>query len=126
MKKLKTLLSIAVLLAMAIGCATTKDRENMLSAAGFKMMPANTPEKEAHLKSLPNDKITTVQREGTTYYVFPDQKNNVAYVGQAKQYQEYQKLRYQKQLADEQLNTAEMYNQASWGAWGPWQGFAWQ
>jgi len=125
MKKLKTLLSIAVLLAMAIGCATTKDRENMLSAAGFKMMPANTPEKEAHLKSLPNDKITTVQREGTTYYVFPDQKNNVAYVGQEKQYQEYQKLRYQKQLANEQLNTAEMYNSAAWGAWGPWQGFAW-
>ncbi len=126
MKKLKTLLSIALLLAMAVGCATTKDRENMLSAAGFKMMPANTPEKETHLKSLPKDKITTVQREGTTYYVFPDQKNNVAYVGTEKQYQDYQKLRYQKQMADEQLNTAEMYNSAPWGVWGPWQGFAWR
>ena len=85
MKKLRALLSTAVLLGLAFGCATTKDRENMLSAAGFKMMPANTPEKEAHLKSLPADKITTVQREGTVYYVFPDQKNNVAYVGQEKQ-----------------------------------------
>ena len=125
MKTFKTLLTIGALLALAIGCTTTKERENMLSAAGFKMVPANTPEREAHLKSLPADKITPVQREGTTYYTFPDPKNNVLYVGREQQYQEYRKLRYQKQLADEQLETAQM-NEDAWGAWGVWgPGLAW-
>ena len=119
MKTFKTLLTIGALLAVAIGCTTTKDRENMLSAAGFKMVPANTPEREAHLKSLPADKITPVQREGSTYYTFPDPKNNVLYVGQEAQYQKYRQLRYQKQLADEQMETAQM-NENAWGAWGAW------
>jgi len=126
MKTFKALLTIGALLAVAIGCTTTKERENMLSAAGFKMVPANTPEREAHLKSLPADKITPVQRQGITYYTFPDPKNNVLYVGQEAQYQQYRKLRYQKQLADEQLETAQM-NENAWGAWGAWgPGWAWQ
>ena len=125
MKTFKTLLTIGALVAVAIGCTTTKERENMLSAAGFKMVPANTPERQAHLKSLPADKITPVQRQGTTYYTFPDPKNNVLYVGQEAQYQKYRQLRYQKQLADEQLETAQM-NENAWGAWGAWgPGFAW-
>ncbi len=126
MKTLKALICTAILLALAIGCSTTKGTEDMLSAAGFKTIPANTPEREAHLKSLPANQITSVQREGTLYYVFPDQKNSVAYVGQQQQYQTYQRLRLQKQMADEQLNTAEMYNSAPWGVWGPWAGFAWR
>jgi hypothetical protein len=121
MNAFKTLLTTGLLMVVVIGCSTTKSREDMLSAAGFKQIPANTPEREAHLKSLPADKITTVQREGTLYYVFPDQKNNVAYVGQEQQYQAYQKLRLQKQMADEQLNAAEA-NENAWGAWGPWGG----
>jgi len=59
MKKFKTWLSIGALLAVAVGCSTTKEKENMLSAAGFQMVPANTPQTQAHLKSLPADKITT-------------------------------------------------------------------
>ena len=126
MKTFKTLLTIGALLAVAIGCTTTKERENMLSAAGFKMVPANTPEREAHLKSLPADKITSVQRQGTTYYTFPDPKNNVLYVGQEPQYQKYRQLRLQKQMADEQLEAAQM-NENAWGAWGAWGGgWAWQ
>ena len=121
MKKFKTWLSIGALVAVAVGCSTTKEKENMLSAAGFKMVPANTPEREAHLKSLPADKITPVQRQGTTYYTFPDPKSNVLYVGQEPQYQKYRQLRLQKQMADEQLETAQM-NENAWGAWGAWGG----
>jgi hypothetical protein len=122
MKRLKALLTTGLLVALAMGCSTTSktnERESMLTAAGFKPMPADTPEKAAHLSSLPSGKITTVQRNGKLYYVFPDAKKNLLYVGQQDQYQAYQKLRMQKQLADEQLNTAEM-NESAWGAWGPW------
>jgi len=111
-------------MAVAIGCSTTKSREDMLSAAGFKMEPADTPQRQAHLKSLPADKITPVERDGITYYTFPDPKNNVLYVGQDQEYQRYRQLRYQKQLADEQLTAAQM-NENDWGAWGPWGGRGW-
>jgi len=125
MKTLKALLAVGLLFAVALGCTTTKSKENMLSAAGFKMVPANTPERQAHLKSLPADKVTAVQRQGTTYYTFPDRKNNVLYVGQEQQYQKYRQLRFEQNLADEQLETAQM-NENAWGAWGAWgPGFAW-
>jgi len=124
MKTFKTLLTASLLIGLAIGCSTTKDRENMLSAAGFKAIPADTPEREAHLKSLPSDKLTTVQRGGTQYYVFPDPKQNVLYVGQEQQYQQYRRLRLEKQMADEQLSAAAM-NEDAWGAWGAWGGRGW-
>ena len=96
------------LLALAVGCTTTSKRENLLSAAGFKMVPAVTPEQKAHLQTLPPDKVTMVQREGKTYFVFPDRKQQVLYVGQQAQYDEYQKLRLQNQLAEDQMNAAEL------------------
>ena len=119
MKAFKTMLVTVFFIAFAVGCSTTTQKENMLSAAGFKMLPADTPARQAHLKSLPTNKITPVQRNGTIYYTFPDPKRNVLYVGQQPQYQEYQKMRLQKQMANEQLETAQM-NEAAWGAWGPW------
>jgi hypothetical protein len=130
MKTFKTLLTIGFLMALAIGCSTgSHETENMLSAAGFKMVPADTPERQAHLNSLPKGQVTMVQRNGTMYYAYPDQKQNVLYVGQQPQYQKYQQLRMQKQMADEQLNTAAMYNDQPWGVWGPWgagPGWAWR
>ena len=122
MKTVKALLTAGLFVVLAMGCSTTQSRENMLSAAGFKMIPANTPDRAAHLKALPPDKITPVERDGKLYYTFPDPKNNMLYVGSEPQYQQYRKLRLQKQMADEQLNAAQL-NSEPWGAWGPWGGF---
>jgi hypothetical protein len=124
MKIFQTLLITGVLMGLAVGCASTKSREDMLSAAGFQRVPANTPERQAHLTSLPADTITPVVRNGTTYYTFPDPKQNVLYVGQEPQYQKYQNLRLQQQMAQEQLSAAELNDQA-WGVWGPWGGPGW-
>ncbi len=89
------------------------------------MVPANTPEREAHLNSLPSDKITPVQRDGVTYYTFPDPKKNMLYVGQEPQYQEYQRLSIQKQMTDEQLEAAQLNQDNAWGVWGTWPGPGW-
>jgi len=121
MKKVKNMLSITgavVLVAMLIGCASTKQTENLLSAAGFKMVPADTPQREAHLKALPPNKITMTHRDGQTYFVYPDSAQNVLYIGQQAEYNQYQNLRLQSQLAQERLNAAA-YN-ANWSVWGPW------
>jgi hypothetical protein len=114
--------SVAALLILGAGCSTTKQTENLLSAAGFKMMPAATVEQKAHLNTIPPNKVTMVVREGTTYFVYPDAKQQVIYVGQQPQYNEYQRLRLQKQLAQEQVNAAELNSQPAWGVWGGWGG----
>jgi len=123
---LKTLraVSAVVVLALTAGCATSmQEKESALIAAGFKAVVPSTPEQVAKLKSLPEGKVTMVQKKGITYYVFPDVPNNRAFVGTPIEYQAYQQQRQAQQLADEQLMAASMYNQQmnfeAWNGWGP-------
>jgi hypothetical protein len=126
MKTMKHILQysiIAIALAvLGIGCSTTQFTESMLSAAGFKAIPATTPQQQAHLKTLPAGKVTMAIRDGKTYYVYPDKAHQVLYVGQDAQYQEYQKLRLQNQLAEEQITNAELQPDGAWNAWGDFGG----
>ena len=117
---LKTLSAIA-LLALAVGCASTKSKENALVAAGFQIITPSTPAQAAKLQALPAGKVTITQEKGKTYYVFPDKAHNQAYIGGPKQYQAYQALRTQQQLADEKLEAAEL-NQESDSGFGAWGG----
>ena len=116
--KLVLILAAGVLAIMHLGCSSAKQTENLLSAAGFKIMPAASPQQQAHLKTLPPHKVTVVVREGKTYFVFPDAKQQVLYVGQQAQYDAYQKLRVQQQLAEDKVQAAEMNSEAAWGVWG--------
>ena len=121
MKIFNTLAVAGLLLVVAAGCSSTADKESMLTAAGFQRISADTPQRQQHLRSLPPDQITQVQRNGANYYTFPDPKQNVLYVGQEPQFQEYQRLRYQDQIAmQEQLNIARADQDFTWwGVWGP-------
>jgi hypothetical protein len=106
--------------ALAIGCATTRQTEDLLSAAGFKIVAATTPQQQARLEKLPPHKVTMVQRDGKTHFVFPDMSRHLLYVGQQAQFDEYQKLRVQKQLEAEQLEAAAQPYGPDWGGWGSW------
>ena len=123
------LIGTIALLALAVGCAgmQAQSKENLLIAAGFKTIVPKTAAQQQRLQALPPDKIAMVQKGGKTYYVFPDAANNRALVGGPKQYQSYQQLRLANNLANENLETAEMYQDASmnWGAWGGWGGPGW-
>lgn len=123
MNTFKTSLAAGLFLALVAGCSTT-DKEYVLSTAGFRMAPADTPERQAQFNSLPADKITTVQRDGVTYYTLPDPKKDVLYVGRKQEYQQYQRLCQQNQVAQEQL-AAQTKQNAEWNAWGPWSGPGW-
>lgn len=119
---IKGLAAIA-LLTFAVGCANSlQNKENLAAAAGFKTITPSKPGQVARLKSLPADKVTRITHKGKTYYVLPDVANNVAYVGGPKQYQSYQQLRLARQLSNQNLEAAEMNEDATmnWGGWGGW------
>jgi hypothetical protein len=120
------------LLTLVVGCTgmQTQNKENLLIAAGFKVIVPKTAIQQQKLQALPPDKVTLVQKAGQNYYVFPDAANNQAYVGGPKQYQTYQQLRLQNQLANDNLQAAEINQDAAmswdtWGGWGAWGGMGW-
>jgi hypothetical protein len=112
--------------SLLFGCATTQtstqNRESMLVASGFKVITPKTPAQQQKLQNLPPGKVTMIQKGGKTYYIFPDPAHNLAYVGGAREYRQYQQLRADNRLAKESLETAEMYQDASmeWSVWGGW------
>ena len=120
------------LVALAVGCTSmqtqTQSKENLLIAAGFKVIVPRTAAQKQKLQALPAGKVTMVQKSGKTYYVFPDAANNQAYVGDPTQYQAYKQLRLANKLANENLEAAEMNQDASmdWGGWGGWGGPGWR
>ncbi len=128
MKKLVSfeMISVIALLALTVGCATTQtstqNRESMLVASGFKTVTPKTAAQQQKLQKLPPGKVTMIQKGGKTYYIFPDPAHNRAYVGRPNEYQAYQQLRASNKLARENLETAEMYQDAEmdWGGWGGW------
>lgn len=90
---------VAVLVLALAGCAVVKevqkseasDTEQLLAAAGFKVRPADTPKKMAHLQTLTQRKLITHQRGGKVYYVYADALNcKCLYVGNQAAYQCFQ------------------------------------
>ena len=99
---------MAILLA---GCAAiekqdTEGTEQLLSAAGFNIKPADTPEKLASLQVMKQHKV--VRRElsnGQLRFLYADAAVcRCLYVGDAQAYQQYQKLALQQEdaLMDQQ------------------------
>src|SRR6266508_5257896 len=126
MKQIRTsfnMVGVIALLALTVGCSTTsstQNKESMLAASGFKVITPKTPAQQQKLQNLPPGKVTMVQKNGKTYYIFPDPAHNQAYVGGPKQYRHYQELRTTNKLAQENVETAEMYQDAAmqWSVWG--------
>jgi hypothetical protein len=111
------------LLVVATSCATssTTQTTDMLTAAGFKVVTADTPKKQELLNTLPKGQLSLITWKGKTFYVQPAAAPNQAYVGTPTEYQSYQQLRLAKQLSNDNLLAAQMNQEAmdSWGAWGP-------
>lgn len=116
---------------ISAGCVSEQSRvqetEQMLVAAGFIEKPASTPDRQNQLATLPPYKILSQEihvGNGDTYgYVYADpQYCHCLFVGDAKAYQQYQQIALQKKIADEQLQAAEMTENAyfDWGMWGPY------
>ena len=101
--------------------------EPILAAAGFRMLPADTPEKAQHLQTLPPLKLTPRKRKGQLQYAYADPYScHCLYVGDEQAYQQYQRLSLEKNLADEERQAAMLNQDAAaemdavdfWGPFG--------
>ncbi len=110
------------------GCAAMREREvreieDMLAASGFVMRPVDSADKAANLQTLPPRKLVMQQREGQPYYLYADPDVcKCVWAGDQKAYAQFQQMRIQKQIADEQLAAAQAYRDAAlnWDLWSPW------
>ncbi len=106
------------------GCVTEQEivegQENILAAAGFTVRLANTPESQAQLKTLPPHKFAFETHDGKVFYVYPDPTVcNCIYAGSEQAYQKFRQLQLQKQIADANLQAAQMNSSNyMWGGWG--------
>ena len=118
----RRLIAIITML-MLTGCSAlqpdpriaAEQKESMLSAAGFRMLPAQTPDKLAHAQSLPQLTIKYyTDPDGTLHYWMADaQYCQCVYVGNAAAYQKFKQMQFQAQLAAEQSQAAQMQAEAA-------------
>lgn len=129
-----TILLVCVWAIVLAGCAELQTRpsvktEELLSAAGFQMKLANTPEKRANLWKQVQHKLVPQECNGKMVYVYADAAHDRVFVGDPKAYQKFQALAVQNQIAREEAKAAA-YNYGAgmnWGLWGPypWGPYPW-
>jgi hypothetical protein len=117
-KKIIVIVSAGLLLS---GCAAIEksnamDTERLLSASGFRMKLADTPEKLANIKAMTQRKVVPHIKDGAVYYAYADAEFcKCLYLGTESNYQQYEKIAIERNIA--QMNEAAAMD---WGAWGPW------
>jgi hypothetical protein len=97
--------------------------ESTLAAAGFRMKPADTAKRQANLAQFPVRKVVSRMHDGHVVYFYADPDFcKCLYVGTPEQYSHYRQLAIQQQIAQEQIDAAEMNENAAmdWGMWGPY------
>ena len=123
------LVSLAMLVAAALSLSScggmqAQSKENLLSAAGFQMKMADTPQKQTQLQAMTQRKVVPHQKNGQVYYTFANSKSGQLYIGNAQNYQRYQELAAQQRIAREEYMAAEMQEEEAmdwdmWGYYGP-------
>jgi len=124
----KLIVTVA-LVALAAGCASTPNKVNLLVASGFKIIVPKNATQEAKLQTLPPGKVSQVQKNGKTYYVYPDAAHNQAYVGGLQEYNYYKVLRSRQTMANENLEEANenmpISSDINWSSDSDWGGNGW-
>ena len=110
------------------GCAAiernaAQDRESLLSASGFTVLPANNPQSQAMLAKLPANRVSQIIQGNNVSYVYPDPVLcHCLYTGGQQAFAQYFAYVQQRRIADEQVTAAQLNYDGGWD-WGPWGGY---
>ena len=112
-------LVLAALCTAVSACSPVQNKEDMLAAAGFSLVPANTPQRQASLSALPPHKFVHQVRNNAVVFIYADPTIcDCLYVGNQAAYDRYRQDVFAQNIANEQEMTAQI-NQMDWGVWGP-------
>jgi hypothetical protein len=124
---IKFLLPLIVLLFSGCAAIEQADRSNterLLAAAGFKVLPANTTERQPSLESARPYKVERKLKGDEVYYFYACPDQSIAYIGNQTDYSKYRELELQQEIANQNTiaseNTvlaAQQWN--DWRVWGP-------
>ncbi|SEC27447.1 hypothetical protein SAMN05519104_1071 [Rhizobiales bacterium GAS188] len=122
LKKLPIGAAIATVLLLS-ACQSTQQtvqgKEDLLSAAGFSIKPANSAARLAAMKKLPPHKFVQQTSGTNVVWLYADPTIcQCVYFGDQTAWANYRAMVFQKQIANEQQMTAIM-NQNSFD-FGPW------
>jgi hypothetical protein len=119
-----------LLLAILAGCASwdAQNKESLLTAAGFRTRSPSTANQVAMFNRMTPYKIERRIRNGKVLYAYADKQNNVVYLGGENEYQKYKQLALQQSIAQDQIEAAQIHEDASlyngfgpyWGPWNIW------
>jgi uncharacterized protein YceK len=106
----------------AIEQAQRASTERLLSAAGFQPTPANTASRQKSLAALTPYKIERKLRGGAFYYLYAVPEQHLVYFGNQSAYGKYQELLIQREIANANMNAAQMNMSTAqqWNDWGCW------
>jgi len=96
----------------------SSNAESLLSAAGFRVRTPETPKQKEIYATLPAYKVERATVNGKVFYVYKDENKGVAYIGREAEYQRYQQLAVQQQIAQERYMAAELDRQAALNFYG--------
>lgn len=116
-------LTVLALCLSATACAGTSrnaaNKEDMLAAAGFKSVPANTPARQQAMQSLPPHKFVRQVKDDRAMYVYADTTIcNCLYVGGEKAYSNYRTGLRNRQI-DDQATIPSDISMVHWD-WAQW------
>ncbi len=123
MLRIRSTVLCFVVCGVAVACNPVQQKEDMLAAAGFSLVPANTPQRQASLSSLPPHKFVHRVRNGAVVFIYADPSVcGCLYVGNQAAYDHYRQEVFAKNLANEQQMTAQIVEGEDEG-WGPIWGY---
>lgn len=108
---------------MFSGCASmgAASTEPLLSAAGFRVQTPETGRQRELFDSLPPYRLQRGNHQGKIFYAYKDEKQGVAYIGGEKEYQKYQELAIQRQIARDQYQAAQMNRMTAYHWYGAYR-----
>ena len=129
LNNMKTILGL-ILVVSVVSCAAiqsnkTQEQEQLLSAAGFVMVPATTQAEIENLNTLTPNRVMFSVKDNKPLYWYADPKEcKCVYTGDQEAYQRYEKLLTESQIANEVEQAAISNEFASDNMWG-WMGGPW-
>lgn len=122
-------MSMSVLIA---GCASPVERANekndLLSAAGFHIVPVTTDAQRLQLQTLPPNRVVQKVKDGKPIFLYADPYScGCLYIGDETAWDNYKREQLQQKFIDQERMNAEMNENAAcnWSMWHPGPGPGW-